>query len=181
MSVHLLTPANHVPDDINVVIEIPAHSSSIKYELDKASGMLAVDRFMPTAMHYPANYGFVPNTLSDDGDPADVLVITPFPLQPGCIIRSRAVGMLRMTDEAGKDAKILALPIDKVCPQFKHIKCLEDVSPVLLDAIIHFFENYKGLEEGKWVKIDGWEGVDSAITEINQSISRYKEQEKAMA
>lgn len=178
MSLQSVTPARAVPNDINVIIEIPAHSSSIKYELDKETGMLAVDRFMPTAMHYPCNYGFIPQTLSDDGDPADVLVITPFPLQPGCLIRARAVGMLRMTDEAGEDCKILCLPTEKVCPQFAHINTIDDVSPVLRDAIVHFFEHYKGLETGKWVKITGWEGIDATVAEIQQSIDRYVATEK---
>jgi inorganic pyrophosphatase len=173
MSLQSVIAARAVPNDINVIIEIPAHSSSIKYELDKETGMLAVDRFMPTAMHYPCNYGFIPQTLSEDGDPADVLVITPFPLQPGCLIRVRAVGMLRMADEAGEDCKILCLPTKKVCPQFAHLDTLEDVSPVLRDSIVHFFEHYKGLEPGKWVKISGWEGIDATAKEIQQSIKRF--------
>lgn len=167
--------AQHVPDDVNVIIEIPAHSSSIKYEVDKDSGLLAVDRFMPTAMHYPCNYGFIPNTLSEDGDPADALVITPFPLQPGCLIRVRALGVLNMTDEAGADAKLLCLPTEKICSQFGHIKCLDDISPVLRDSIVHFFENYKGLEPGKWVKMSGWAGKEAAQAEIESSIARYSE------
>ena len=167
-------PARSVPNDLNAVIEIPAHSSSIKYEVDKASGMLEVDRFMPTAMHYPCNYGFIPNTLSDseDGDPADALVITPFPLQPGCLIRVRALGMLRMSDEAGMDCKILCLPTEKVCPHMAHIQTLDDVSPVLRKSIVHFFEHYKGLEPGKWVKIEGWEGLDATVKAIESSIAR---------
>lgn len=173
MSFQSIAPARHVPEDLNVVIEIPAHSSSIKYELDKDSGMLEVDRFMPTAMHYPCNYGFIPQTLAEDGDPADALVITPFPLQPGCLIRVRAIGMLRMSDEAGMDCKILCLPTHKVCPQFKHIETLDDVSPVLREAIVHFFENYKGLEPDKWVKIDGWEDKTATTKEIEASIARY--------
>ncbi len=181
MSLRHLNPAAHIPQDITAVIEIPAHSSSIKYEFDKESDMLMVDRFMPTAMHYPCNYGFVPNTLSDDGDPTDILVLTPFPLQPGCVIHVRALAMLAMTDESGEDAKILAVPTLKVCPQFSHIETIEDVSPVLLDSIIHFFENYKALEEGKWVKINGWKGLDEVSKEVKDSIARYKNHAGAKA
>lgn len=176
MALELVKAAKSVPDDVNVVIEIPAHSSSIKYEVDKDTGLLAVDRFMPTAMHYPCNYGFIPNTLAEDGDPADALVITPFPVQPGSLIRVRVLGMLRMTDEAGEDAKILCLPTEKVCSQFAHIKHIDNLSPVLLNSIVHFFEHYKGLESGKWVKINGWADVQAAIDEINASIERYHTQ-----
>lgn len=176
MALELIKAANSVPTDVNVIIEIPANSASIKYEVDKDTGLLEVDRFMPTAMHYPCNYGFIPNTLANDGDPADALVMTPFPVQPGCLIRVRALGMLKMSDEAGEDAKILCLPTQKVCSEYAHIKQLEDVSPVLLDSIVHFFEHYKGLEPGKWVNIDGWTGVQSAADEITASIERYQTQ-----
>ncbi len=163
----------HIPDDFNVIIEIPANSDSVKYELDKNSGLLAVDRFMPTAMHYPCNYGFVPRTLADDGDPADVLVITPLAVQHGSLIRCRALGMLAMTDESGEDAKILAVPIEKVCAQYGHIKTLEDVPQLLLDSITHFFENYKALEQGKWVKVSGWKGLEAAKVELEKSVALY--------
>ena len=128
---------------------------------------------MPTSMHYPCNYGFIPNTLSDDGDPVDVLVITPFPVQPGSLMRVRALGMLRMTDESGEDCKVLAVPIEKACAQYAHMKALSDVPTVTLDSIAHFFEHYKKLEPNKWVKVDGWEGLDSAEKEINESVERY--------
>lgn len=163
-----------IPDDFNVIIEIPANSDPIKYELDKDSGLLCVDRFMPTAMHYPCNYGFVPHTLSDDGDPSDVLVVTPQAVQPGCLIRCRALGMLKMTDESGEDAKIIAVPVEKLCMEYKHIKKLEDLSETLLKSIEHFFEHYKDLEPNKWVKVEGWEGVDAVKKEINDSVERYK-------
>lgn len=163
-----------IPDDFNVIIEIPANSDPIKYELDKDSGLLCVDRFMPTAMHYPCNYGFIPHTLSDDGDPSDVLVVTPQAVQPGCLIRCRALGMLKMTDESGVDAKIIAVPVEKLCLEYKHINKLDDLSEMLLKSIEHFFEHYKDLEPNKWVKVEGWEGVDAVKKEINDSVERYK-------
>ena len=169
-----MSPGKDIPNDFNVIIEIPANGSSIKYELDKKSGMLAVDRFMPTSMYYPCNYGFIPSTLADDGDPADVLVVTPFPVQPGCLIRCRAIGLLKMTDEAGEDSKILALPIEKVCSQFAYMKTIQDLPPMLLETITHFFEYYKALEPGKWVKVTGWEGQEAATQEILSSIERHK-------
>ena len=165
----------NIPEDFNVIIEIPANGSSIKYEFDKENGVLSVDRFMPTSMYYPCNYGFIPSTLADDGDPADVLVVTPFPVQPGSLMRCRAIGMLKMTDEAGEDSKILALPVEKVCSQFAHMKKLEDMPPMLLETINHFFEYYKALEPGKWVKVTGWVGKDEATQEIEASITRFKE------
>ncbi len=169
-----ISPGRDIPNDFNVIIEISANAMPVKYEVDKASGLLMVDRFMPTAMHYPCNYGFIPNTLSNDGDPVDVLVVSPFPIHPGSLIRCRAVGMLQMTDESGEDAKILALPIEKVCAQYADMKKLADVPKVTRDMISHFFENYKKLEPGKWVKISGWVDADAATKEINDSIARYK-------
>ncbi len=145
-----------LPNDINVVIEIPAMSEPVKYEFDKAAKMLVVDRFMSTAMHYPCNYGFIPNTLSEDGDPVDVLVITPIPLRHGCVIRCRPVGMLNMTDEAGVDTKIIAVPHDKLTPVYKHIQDINDVPDTLKQQIKHFFEHYKDLEPGKWVKVESF-------------------------
>jgi inorganic pyrophosphatase len=168
-----LSAGKNIPHDINVIIEIAANSKPIKYEVDKDSGLLMVDRFMATAMHYPCNYGFVPNTLSADGDPVDVLVITPHPIQAGAFIRCRAIGVLHMTDEAGDDAKVLAVPIEKVCAEYAHIKELKDISPLVLKSIVHFFEHYKDLEPNKWVKLKGWGDVKAAHEEIQQSISRY--------
>lgn len=168
-----IKPAHHIAEDFNVIIEIPANSSAVKYEIDKHSGVLEVDRFMPTSMHYPCDYGFVPNTLSDDGDPVDVLVVTPLPIQAGCLMRCRAIGMLKMQDEKGEDNKILALPIKKICAQMAHMNTMKDLSPVLLESIQHFFENYKGLEVGKWVKITGWAGPQEAAEELRQSIERF--------
>lgn len=172
MNFNEIPAGRDLPNDINVIIEIPACSQPVKYEVDKASGALWVDRFMATAMFYPANYGYVPNTLSEDGDPVDVLVITPVPLMSGSVIRCRPVGMLKMTDESGVDAKILAVPVDKLSPRYKDVQTHEDVSSHLLDSISHFFEHYKDLEKEKWVKIDGWVGPDEAKAEILKSVDR---------
>jgi inorganic pyrophosphatase len=175
MSLNNVPAGKNVPDEVNVVIEIPANSDPVKYEVDKDSGAMFVDRFLNTAMFYPCNYGYVPQTLSDDGDPVDVLVITPAPLIVGAVIEVRPVGMLRMTDEKGEDAKILAVPKAKLCDLYNHIKGIEDVPAQLLATIGHFFEHYKDLESGKWVKIDGWVGIADAKKEITDSIARYKE------
>lgn len=161
-----------LPDDIYVVIEIPANADPIKYEVDKESGAIFVDRFMNTAMFYPANYGYINNTLSLDGDPVDVLVPTPYPLQPGSVIRCRPVGVLEMTDEAGKDAKLIAVPHSKLSKEYDHIQDIDDVPALLKAQIQHFFENYKALESGKWVKVDSWKGVDAAREEIKSSFER---------
>jgi inorganic pyrophosphatase len=174
MNIKEIVPAQKVPDDLNVIIEIPAAAGMIKYEMDKESGLLSVDRFMPTAMYYPANYGFIPNTLSGDGDPTDVLVLTPAPVQAGTLIRVRAIGVLNMEDESGLDRKILALPIKKICAQLAHINEMRDLPETFLKSIVHFFEHYKDLESGKWVKIQGWDSIDGAKQEILESIERYK-------
>lgn len=163
-----------IPNDFNVIIEIPANSGPVKYEFDKESGMIVVDRFMPTAMQYPCNYGFIPNTLADDGDPADVLLLTPFDVVPGAMVRARPLGLLKMTDESGGDNKILAVPVEKVCQQYAHMKSLDDVPQSFLDTVRHFFESYKGLEPNKWVKVDGWEGIDAARMEIQKSVTAHK-------
>jgi inorganic pyrophosphatase len=149
MSIHDVTAGKRVPDEFNVIIEIPMNADPVKYEVDKKSGALFVDRFMMTAMHYPANYGYIPHTIADDGDPVDVLVHTPFPLLPGVVLRCRAVGVLRMDDEAGGDAKLLAVPVDEICPLFVHWKSIDDVPEIRLKQIQHFFEHYKDLEAGK--------------------------------
>jgi len=174
MGLENLQAGKQIPDDINVVIEIPSQSSPIKYEVDKDSGMVMVDRFLGTAMFYPCEYGFVPHTLSEDGDPVDVLVVSPYPLIPGSAIRCRPIGMLRMTDESGKDAKILAVPMDKLTTRYQHVTKPIDLGKELVDAIEHFFTHYKDLEKGKWVKIDGWEEVESAKKEILASVARYQ-------
>lgn len=175
MGLEKLSAGRNPPDEVNVVIEIPSNSSPIKYEIDKESGLVMVDRYLGTAMFYPCEYGFIPHTLSEDGDPVDVLVISPYPLFPGAVIRCRPVGMLKMTDESGKDMKILSVPIDKLSTKYKHIKKPQDLDTSLLNAIEHFFKHYKDLEEGKWTKIDGWEDASAAKAEILASLNRHEE------
>ncbi len=174
MSLHNVTPGANAPDQFNVIIEIPMNADPIKYEVDKDSGALFVDRFMSTAMHYPCNYGYVPQTLSDDGDPVDVLVITPFPLVPGVVVTCRPIGILNMEDEAGGDAKLLAVPIDKVLSIYTHWQKPEDMNELRLQQIQHFFEHYKDLEPGKWVRIKGWCGPEEARAEIRNGIEAYR-------
>ena len=163
-----------VPNDIYVAIEIPANAYPIKYEIDKDSHAVFVDRFMATPMFYPANYGYIPNTLSEDGDPLDVLVVTPYPVVPGSVIRCRPVGILNMTDEAGKDAKLVAVPHTKLTKSYDNVQDVNDLPELLLAQIKHFFENYKDLEAGKWVKVDGWDGVEAAKAEILKSVEAYE-------
>jgi len=173
MGVGNVGPGENVPKEINVIIEIPAAGVPVKYEIDKATSAMFVDRFMATSMYYPCNYGYVPHTLSEDGDPVDVLVITPFPLISGSVVRCRPVAVLKMTDESGPDAKLLAVPVDKLTPKYKNGKTAQDVDPGLLASIKHFFEHYKDLEPGKWVKVEDWAGPETAEKEIIDSISRY--------
>ncbi len=168
-------PGANAPEQVNVVIEIPAHSEPVKYEVDKASGAMFVDRFMSTSMRYPCDYGYVPATLSKDGDPLDVLVISPLPLISGSVICVRPVGALNMTDEAGVDLKILAVPIDKLTTMYQHVQKPEDLGKFMLDRIAHFFQHYKDLEPNKWVKIDGWLDATAAKKEILESLARHKE------
>jgi len=174
MSLNDVPAGKDLPNDINVVIEIPANHDPIKYEIDKASGELFVDRFMATPMFYPCNYGYIPQTLSEDGDALDVLVVTPYPLVPGCVIRCRPVGILNMSDEAGKDAKLIAVPADKLTSIYKNVKEATDLPPLLLQQIQHFFERYKELEKGKWVKVDGWANADAARAEIVKAAAAFK-------
>lgn len=168
-----IPPGKDAPNDIYVAIEIPANSSPIKYEIEKDFSAIMVDRFMATPMFYPANYGFIPNTLSEDGDPLDVLVITPYPVLPGSVIRCRPVGVLNMTDEAGPDAKLVAVPHDKLTTVYKEVQDVEDIPALLKEQITHFFENYKDLEEGKWVRVDGWANADAARDAIVKSIEAF--------
>jgi inorganic pyrophosphatase len=174
MGLDLVTAGEKAPEVFNVIIEIPMNADPIKYEVDKKTGALFVDRFMGTAMNYPCNYGYVPHTLADDGDPVDVLVITPFPLVHGVVVRCRALGVLKMIDEAGGDAKVLAVPDDKVLPIYSHWKIYSDINAHRLHQIQHFFEHYKDLEQGKWVKVEGWGDVDDAKKEISDGIKRYQ-------
>jgi inorganic pyrophosphatase len=174
MNLDRVTSGKDVPHDINVIIEIPSHSDPVKYEVDKETGAMFVDRFMNTAMHYPCNYGYIPHTLSEDGDPVDVLVVTPVPLISGSVIRCRPIGMLKMTDEAGPDAKLLAVPIDKLCSLYRQVQKAEDMPAQLIAQIAHFFEHYKDLEPNKWVKVEGWVDGNAAKAEILAGVERYQ-------
>ena len=180
-----LSPADHymnldrvpagkdVPNDCNVIIEIPMRADPIKYEVDKETGAVFVDRFMATAMHYPCNYGYIPRTLSDDGDPCDVLVLSPMPLITGVVVRCRPIGMLKMDDEHGGDAKILAVPVDELSSLYRDIQSPRDLPELTTRQIAHFFEHYKDLEPGKWVRVSTWVGAEEAKKEILESVARY--------
>ena len=174
MNLDRVNSGHDLPHDFNVIVEIPMHGDPIKYEVDKDTGAMFVDRFMSTAMHYPCNYGYVPHTLSEDGDPVDVLVITPVPLITGVVVRCRPVGMPKMEDEAGEDAKLLAVPIDKLSTIYRNIETPRDLPELTLAQISHFFEHYKDLEPGKWVKVKGWVGPAEAKREILDGVSRYQ-------
>lgn len=174
MGVKRVPAGQKIPDIFNVIIEIPAHSGPVKYEVNKETGALHVDRFMSTAMFYPCNYGYIPQTLAEDGDPVDVLVITPVPLISGSVVAARAIGVLEMTDESGEDHKILAVPTEKLLPMYANIQASADVSPHLLASISHFFEHYKDLEEGKWVKVNGWETAERAKKIIEDAVAQYQ-------
>lgn len=166
MSIKMLNPGKHVPDEINVVIEIAAYAPVVKYEVDKETGLLSVDRFMSTAMFYPCNYGYVPKTLAEDGDPIDVLVITPVSLMPGSVICVRPLGVLRMEDEGGKDSKILTVPVSKLTREYDSIQTYSDLPMTYLKNIEHFFAHYKDNEPNKWSKISGWGTLEEAKKEI---------------
>ena len=174
MSLMDINSGRDVPNEINVIIEIPMRGEPVKYEVDKESGALFVDRFMTTAMFYPTNYGYIPQTLSEDGDPVDVLVVTPIPLISGSVIRCRVVGMLKMTDESGVDAKLLAVPISKLSKMYDDVRTHEDLPKSLLQSLEHFFTHYKDLEAGKWVTVDGWAGPEEARQEIMASVARFQ-------
>jgi inorganic pyrophosphatase len=174
MALDKVSPGKNAPQAFNVIIEIPMNADPVKYEVDKETGAIFVDRFMSTSMHYPTNYGYVPKTISGDGDPVDVLVITPVPLIPGVVVTCRAIGILKMEDEAGQDGKILAVPTDKILSIYTQWQKPEDLNPMRLKTIAHFFEHYKDLEPNKWVKILGWEGPESAHQEILDGIAAYQ-------
>lgn len=178
MDISKIPAGKDVPNSVNVIIEIPAHASPVKYEIDKESGALMVDRFMSAPMFYPANYGFIPHTLAEDGDPTDVLVVTPTPLVHGAVIPVRPIGVLKMADESGIDAKIVAVPAAKLYPSYGNIESYKDLPALLVDQIKHFFEHYKELEPNKWVKVEGWEDADAAKAEIVASVKRYEASEK---
>jgi inorganic pyrophosphatase len=173
MALDLVPTGRDVPREINVVIEIPKDAEPVKYEVDKATGAIFVDRVLSTPMRYPCNYGYIPHTLCGDGDPVDVLVVMPMPLIPGSVIRCRPVGMLSMTDEAGEDTKLLAVPIEKVFSGYARIQDINDVPQHWRDRIGHFFQHYKDLEPGKWVKIEGWHDAAAARQEILDCVGRF--------
>jgi inorganic pyrophosphatase len=178
MNLDRVNSGRDLPEDFNVIIEIPMNADPIKYEVDKETGAMFVDRFMSTAMHYPCNYGYIPRTLSGDGDPVDVLVISPVPLITGVVVRCRPIGVLKMTDEAGGDEKLLAVPIDKLCSLYRGIENPDSLPASTLNQIQHFFEHYKDLEPGKWVKVEGWRGPDEARREILAGVERYQKAAK---
>lgn len=168
-----LVSAGNVPEEINVVIEIPKDAEPVKYEVDKSTGAIFVDRILSTPMRYPCNYGYIPHTLGGDGDPADVLVILPLSLVPGSVIRCRPVGVLLMEDESGEDEKLLAVPIDKVFNGYSHVTDIDKVSRHWLERIGHFFEHYKDLDQGKWVKLKGWGDAAQAKQIVQESVARH--------
>ena len=172
MRIDAIAIGNNPPDDVNVIIEVPIGGEPIKYEMDKAAGTLVVDRFLHTPMRYPGNYGFVPHTLSDDGDPIDVLVANTRPIVPGAVINVRPVGVLKMQDEAGGDEKVIAVPVPKLTKRYAHVMNYTDMPESTLQQIQHFFEHYKDLEPGKWVKVLGWSDAAEAKKLIAEAIER---------
>jgi len=174
MSLDLVDAGREVPENFNVVIEIPMNAEPVKYEVDKETGAIFVDRVLTTPMRYPCNYGYVPRTLSGDGDPVDVLVVMPLPLVPGCVIRCRPVGMLAMRDEAGEDTKVVAVPRDDVFAGYRDVREAADLPQLTRDRIVHFFEHYKDLEPAKWVKLEGWKDAAAARREIVEGVERYR-------
>jgi inorganic pyrophosphatase len=174
MDINRLSPGKNPPHEINVLIEVPLRSDPIKYEYDKDSGFIFVDRYLYTTMFYPCNYGFIPNTLSGDGDPIDVMVVGRMPVMSGAVLRARPIGVLEMEDEAGMDEKLLAVPIDKISQINRNVQSYRDLPEIDLARIAHFFEHYKDLEPNKWVKILGWAGPERAQELILQGIKRAK-------
>jgi inorganic pyrophosphatase len=174
MSYSKIPTGKNPPEEVNVIIENPMGGDPVKYELDKETGVMFVDRFLHTAMRYPGNYGFIPHTLSGDGDPVDVLVVSSTPVMPGAVMRCRPVGVLKMEDDAGADEKIIAVPIAKLFPYHDNIENLEDVRPILREQIAHFFSHYKDLEKGKWSKVVGWGNAAEAMKMIIDGVERAK-------
>jgi len=174
MSFEDVSIGKNPPEEVNVIIEIPQGGDPIKYEIDKDSGELFVDRVLGTSMRYPCNYGYIPHTLCGDGDPIDVLVVMPFSLQAGCVVKCRPVGVLQMSDESGQDSKLLAVPVTKTTPLYEKVQSYKDLPEILINQIGHFFEHYKDLEPGKWVKVEGWQDAETAKKEILESIEMHK-------
>ena len=174
MRIDAISIGKNPPDDVNVIIEVPVGGEPIKYEMDKDAGTLVVDRFLYTAMRYPGNYGFIPHTLSGDGDPCDVVVVGQVPVVPGCVIRCCPIGAILMQDEAGPDEKIVAVPVDKLHPFYSGVASYADLPPILTEQIAHFFQHYKDLEKGKWVTITRWIGPQEAKAMIVEGLARAK-------
>ena len=172
MDISKISLGKNPPEDINVIIEIPQNADPVKYEVDKESGAVFVDRFVHTPMFYPVNYGFLPHSLSEDGDPVDVMVLTPFPVVVGSVLRARPIGVLLMEDESGKDEKILAVPHSKLHPYYDNVNDVKDLPPIQAQQIEHFFTHYKDLEKGKWVKVTGWADAAEARRLILEGIAR---------
>jgi len=179
MNMDLVPIGENPPYDVNVIIEIPLGGNPVKYEFDKKSGAIYVDRFLHTAMYYPTNYGFVPHTLSDDGDPIDAAVLGQLPVIPGCVIKCRPIGVLIMEDESGIDEKILCVPVDELHPYYGDVSSYRDIRPVLIEQIQHFFEHYKDLENDKWVKVQRWGETEEAMGLIREAIERAENATKA--
>lgn len=175
MDISKISPGENPPSDINVIIEVPLGGEPIKYEIDKPSGAMFVDRFLYTSMRYPCNYGFVPHTLSLDGDPIDVMCVGQRALVPGSVLRARPVGVLLMEDDGGQDEKILAVPHSKLTRYYDKVNTLSDLPEILIERITHFFEHYKDLEPNKWVKVEGWHDPEKAHELIEQAIKRNAE------
>jgi inorganic pyrophosphatase len=174
MNISKISVGKNAPNQVNVIIEVPMNADPVKYEMDKDSGAIFVDRFIATPMFYPCNYGFIPNTLSDDGDPCDVLVVSDYAIISGAVIEASPVGVLIMEDEKGMDEKIIAVPAKKMNSQYENVESINQLPENLLNKIRHFFENYKGLEKGKWVKVVGFEDVEKAKQLIKEGIERVK-------
>ena len=174
MRIDAISIGNNPPEDVNVIIEVPIGGEPIKYEMDKAAGTLVVDRFLHTPMRYPGNYGFIPHTLSEDGDPIDVLIANTRPIVPGAVINVRPIGVLKMVDDAGGDEKILAVPVPKLTKRYEHVVNYTDLPRITLEQVQHFFEHYKDLEPGKWVKMHGWGDAAEAKRMIQDAMARAK-------
>ncbi len=174
MSYDKVPTGKNPPHEVNVIIENPMGGDPVKYELDKETGVMYVDRFLHTAMYYPGNYGFIPHTLSGDGDPVDVLVVSSVPVMPGAVLRAKPVGVLYMEDEAGTDEKIIAVPITRLHPYHDNLEKLEDIRPILREQIAHFFTHYKDLEKGKWSKPGKWGGIEDSRRLILEGIENAK-------
>lgn len=175
MQLEAIAIGENAPHDVNVIIEVPVGGEPIKYEMDKASGALFVDRFLYTSMRYPGNYGFVPHTLSDDGDPLDVLVANTRAVTPGAVINCRPIGVLLMKDEAGGDEKVIAVPSTRLTRRYENVQDCSDLPQITLDQISHFFAHYKDLEDGKWVEVERWGDAAEARVLIEQAIQRARE------